>query len=57
VGVWTVFMWPDPIRSRRWNRTSSGDDLNLVFSSEDTSISLYFRRFSNERTSFLPCSP
>jgi hypothetical protein len=57
VGVWTVFMWPDPIRSRRWNRTSRGDDLNLVFSSEDTSISLYFRRFSNERTSFLPCSP
>ena len=57
VGVWTVFMCPDPIKSRMWKRTSRGENRNLVFSSEESSISLYFLRFNNEKISFLPCSP
>ena len=56
VGVWTVFMWPDPIKSRRRNRVSRGDNLSFVFSSEESSISLYFLRFNSEIISFLPCS-
>lgn len=54
VGVWTVFMCPDPIKSRMWKRTSRGENRNLVFSSEESSISLYFLRFNNEKISFLP---